>query len=243
MPRPGILITVFVVSFAAFAVWSMPAQLLLPHLPQPRLAGAAPQFDQARGRVWDGSVRWRWRERGGRLSWELDWRGLLPGAAVSLTGRDLDLAGWVGGLAGHLRLTGWRLDLPVAWIARFFERGDAGGRVTGRLRRLDWRDGKIAALRGRLRWSGGAVRWSPDGRAEVPPLEGRLFMQDGSARAEVTAPEGQRLASARAADGQLRLRVYRAWPILLGVSSGGSASDVVFEVSQPLPGAAAGTGQ
>lgn len=243
MPRLRTLISVFLVSFAGFALWSMSARVLLPHLPQPRLADGPVQFDQARGRIWDGSLRWRWHERAGRLDWNLDWRGLSPGVQLSLTGRGLDIAGWLGGGPGQLRLTDWRLDLPVSLIGRFVERGSAGGRVTGRLRQLVWRDGAIDALSGQLRWSGGHVRWPPDGQADLPPLEGRLFRQAGKARAEVTDPDGRRLASARLVDGQLRLRVYRAWPMLLGVSQGGSASDVVFEVSRPLPGAGQGSGQ
>lgn len=236
MPRPLVLITVFVVSFLGFAISGVPAEVATSRVSGVELAGAPLQLLRARGSVWDGAARWRWRERSGRLDWAVDWRGLTPGLELALTGRDLELTGWLGGGSSRLRARGWELDLPVALIARQVERGGAEGRLTGQLQELDWRDGQVRALEGELRWSGGRVRWQPDGNAELPPLDGRLYMADAAARAEVTDPDGQQLADARVQAGEMQLRVYRAWPMLLGVSSGGQASDVVLEVSRPLFG-------
>ncbi len=236
MPRPLVLITVFVVTFFGFAIAGMPAQVATSRVSDMRLAGAPVQLLRAQGSVWDGAARWRWRERSGRLDWALDWRGLTPGLQLSLTGRELNLAGWLGGGWSRLWARNWDLALPVALIARQVDRGGAEGRLTGQLRELDWRDGRVRALEGTLRWSGGAVRWPPDGSARLPALDGRLFMAEDAARAEVTDPDGQRLADARLRGGELNLRVYRAWPMLLGVSSGGQASDVVLEVSRPFLG-------
>ena len=236
MPRPLVLITVFVVSFLGFAIAGMPAQVATSRVSGMQMAGAPLQLLRAHGSVWDGVARWRWRERSGRLDWALDWRGLTPGLRLSLTGRNLSLAGWLGGGTSRLWARNWDLELPVALIARQVDRGGAEGRLTGQLRELDWRDGGVRALEGELRWSGGRVRWQPDGNAELPPLDGRLFMADGGARAEVTDPDGERLADARVRGGTITMRVFRAWPMLLGVSSGGQASDVVLEISRPFFG-------
>lgn len=236
MPRPLVLITFFVVSFLGFALWNLPAEVATSRVAGVELAGAPVQLLRPQGRLWDGATRWRWRERSGRLEWALDWRGLTPGLQLSLVGRGLDLAGWLGGGSSRLWARNWNLELPVALIARQVDRGGAEGRLTGQLRELDWHDGQVRALDGELRWSGGVVRWQPDGRAELPPLDGRLFMADSEARAEVTDPDGRRLADALVRGGQINLRVFRAWPMLLGVSSGGQASDVVLEVSRPFFG-------
>lgn len=242
MPRPLILVTVFVVSFLGFGLWSVPAEVLVSRVSGFPLGDARLELDQPRGRLWDGAARWRWRRLTGRVDWDLDWRGLTPGLQLALSGGGIELAGWLGGGSGRVRALDWQLDLPVSLIARHVDRGDAGGRLSGELRELHWRDRQMQALDGELRWSGGTVRWQPDGNADLPPLDGRLFMAEGTPRAEVTDPDGQQLADARIANGEAHLRVYRAWPMLLGVSGGGQASDVVLEVSQPVTGPGGGNG-
>jgi len=234
MPRPLVLITVFVVSFLGFALAGVPAEVATSRVSGMQLAGAPVQLVRARGSVWSGGARWRWRERSGRLDWALNWQGLTPGLQLSLAGRELNLAGWLGGGPSRLWALDWDLEVPVGLIARQVDRGGAEGQLTGQLRELDWQQGQIRALAGKLRWSGGRVHWPPDGSAQLPPLDGRLFIADGGARAEVTDPDGRRLADARVRGDKINLRVFRAWPMLLGVSSGGQASDTVLEVSRPF---------
>jgi general secretion pathway protein N len=235
MPRPLVLVTVFVVSFLGFALWQVPASVATARVAELELAGAPVELRQPQGRIWAGAARGRGRPRAGRLEWALDWQGFTPGLALALTGSQLNLEGWLGAGPARVWARSWDIEVPVALIARGVERGSAEGYLTGQLRELDWRDQQIRALQGELRWSGGRVSWRPDGGAEIPPLDGRLYMADETARAEVTDPDGQRLADLRVRDGELNLLVYRAWPMLLGVSSGGQGSDVVFEVSRPLP--------
>lgn len=235
MPRPLVLITVFVVSFLGFGLWQVPAGVVTARVAGVELAGAPVQLVQPQGRLWQGTARWRWRQRSGRLDWALDWQGLTPGLRLSLGGSKLNLEGWLGGGPSRLWARGWDLELPVALIARGVDRGSAEGQLTGQLRELDWQDQQIRALDGELRWSGGRVSWRPDGSADLPPLDGRLYMAEEAARAEVTDADERRLADVRVRGGELNLRVYRAWPMLLGVSSGGQSSDVVFEVSRPFP--------
>ncbi len=235
MPRPLVLITVFVVSFLGFGLWQVPAGVATARVAGVELAGAPVQLFQPQGRLWQGTARWRWRQRSGRLDWTLEWQGLTPGLRLSLGGSKLNLEGWLGGGPSRLWARGWDFELPVALIARGVDRGSAEGQLTGQVRELDWQDQQIRALDGELRWSGGRVSWRPDASADVPPLDGRLYMAEEAARVEVTDPDERRLAEARVRGGELNLRVYRAWPMLLGVSSGGQSSDVVFEVSRPFP--------
>ena len=51
---------------------------------------------------------------------------------------------------------------------------------------------------------------------------------------QVVDPDGERLMHARISEGRFHLEVMRAWPLLLGVSQGGSPDDVVFQMSQPF---------
>lgn len=236
MPRPLLLVSVFLVSFLIWSLWLLPAAPVISKLDGVAVGGAPLQMSQVQGRLWDGSAHWRWQRQNGRLRWDMDWRGLTPGVQLALESGSVALDGWLGGGSGRFSARELTLHMPVAEIARHLEQGSAEGSVSADIRELDWRDDAFHALEGRLKWSGGRVSWEPAGSAEVPPLDGRLFMEGEAARAEVTDPEGQQLAEARIVDGEITFRVFRAWPMLLGVSGGGQASDVVLEVSQPFPG-------
>ena len=95
-------------------------------------------------------------------------------------------------------------------------------------------DDAIQHVQGTLDYSGGTVTWGRNGAADVPPLQGRLSMEDQVPSLQVTDPEGERLVQARINEGRFHLEVMRAWPLLLGVSQGGSPDDVVFQMSQPF---------
>lgn len=236
MPRPLLLVSVFLVSFLVWSLWLLPAAPVVSKLDGLRVGDAPLQLSQVQGRLWEGSAHWRWQRQDGRLRWDLDWRGLTPGVLLALESGSVALDGWLGGGPGRVSARDFTLEMPVAEIARHLEQGSAEGTVSADIRELDWRGDAFHALEGRLKWTGGRVSWKPDGSAEIPPLDGRLFMEGKAARGEVTDLEGQQLAEARIVDGEITFRVFRAWPMLLGVSGGGQASDVVLEVSQPFPG-------
>lgn len=234
MPRLSVLISVFLVSLLGWSLWLLPAAPVIHALGQPRLAGAPLLLSDAGGSVWDGQVSWRWQRQHGRVSWRVDWHGLTPGLYLKAQGGDGSLSGWFGVWPGRLEAGDVKLDVAVAPIAALIPRGGADGRVSGDISRCVWQDNSITALAGKLRYSGGGINWGNNGHATVPALDGRLFMKDGGAHGQVTGPKQRVLADASLKQGQLHLRVFRAWPMLLGVSQGGAAGDVVFQVSRPL---------
>ena len=234
MPRPLTLIGVFVISLLVFGLWQLPAQPFVRHLDGLVLGGAPLQVSSIRGRVWQGEARWRWQAYRGDVRWETRWRGLLPGVQLDLAGGGVELDGWIGGTPRAATVRQLNLRLPLAEISRDMPEGRADGVVTGQVAMLRLaRNGEVS-VEGNLRYGGGQVTWPPDGNARVPPLEGRLFTEQNVARLEITDPNGTRLVDGDVAAGEASLRVYRAWPRLLGVSQGGSDDDVVFQVSQAI---------
>lgn len=215
-----------------------PATLLVDRLGALPLGPGKLQLSNPAGRIWSGQADWRWQRLAGELSWSLDWRGLTPGLSLDLRedGDRLRIAGWFSPGYGNPQVRDLAMEVPVELIAEEIPHGSGDGTVSGRISEVVWAGDGFSALSGELRYSGGQVRWGSDGSAQVPPLDGRLYMEDSEAMAVVTGPEGQRMAEARLAGDQLHFRVYRAWPALLGESRGGSPDDVVFEVTRPLPG-------
>ena len=235
MPRLLTLTGVFIASLMIFLVWLMPAQPLVQKLDGVMLGDAPLQLSQVRGRIWQGEARWRWQHYRGDLRWKTRWRGLSPGLLVDVAGGGLELDGWAGVSPGALTVRDIALRVPLAEISRDMPEGQVDGTLTGNIEQLRWhrRSGDVFAS-GTLRYGGGQVSWPPDGNAKVPPLEGRLYTEDNVARVEITDPQGVRLVDGDVGNGEAVLRVYRAWPRLLGVSQGGSDSDVVFQVSEQL---------
>ena len=92
----------------------------------------------------------------------------------------------------------------------------------------------MTEARATLQYGGGTVTWGRSGSAVVPVLQGRVSMEGEDPVLEVTSPEGRQLMNARLSEGRFQLEVFRAWPILLGVSQGGQPDDVVFQMSQPF---------
>ena len=234
MPRPLALIGVFVASLLVFIVWNMPAAPFVRHLDGQMIGDAPLQVSQIRGRLWDGEARWRWQRYRGELQWETRWRGLTPGVELDLAGSGLEVRGWAGASPRAVSARDLSLRVPLAEISRDMPEGRIDGVLTGQVSHLRLaRSGDVFA-QGQLYYAGGEVSWPPDGNATVPPLEGRLFTEDNVARLEVTDPQGTRLVDGQVNAGEAALRVYRAWPRLLGVSQGGQDSDVVFQVTQSL---------
>lgn len=238
MPRKLTLALVFVACLLLFLVVLMPAAVLVERVPQLRPGGVSLVLENARGRWWNGQVDWRWQQQQGTLGWMLDFRGLTPGLDVSLrttAGSDLRLAGWLGGSgAQNWRLLQVRASVPVSLVAELIPQGGADGRADASIMEFAVQDGRVTEARATLQYGGGTVTWGRSGSAVVPVLQGRVSMEGEDPVLEVTSPEGRQLMNARLSEGRFQLEVFRAWPILLGVSQGGQPDDVVFQMSQPF---------
>jgi general secretion pathway protein N len=224
-----------VVSVLVWLVWLMPAQPLVSRLHGVMLGNAPLELSRIEGRIWQGSARWRWQRHAGSLRWQTRWQGLTPGIQLQLQG-DLLLSGWFGGRPGRLVIRELDVAVPVAPFVAPMPNVTAEGAVSLRGLSLDWNGRQLTGANGLLGYSGGEVSWAPGQSAVLPPLTGALRQDGGAAIAEARSPEGALLAEARVENEMALLRVYRAWPALLGVSQGGSPADVVFETSQPLGG-------
>ena len=238
MPRKWILALVFVVSLIVFLVMLMPAAVLVERVPVLRPGGAPLILESPRGPWWNAQVNWRWQQLEGVLDWELDWHGLTPGmnlAARTSSGDDARLSGWLGGSGEqNWSVEQLRLALPVALVAERIPQGNADGRADATIMALAVSDGQIEEVRATLQYSGGTVTWGNNGSATVPVLQGKVSMDASVPTLVVTDPDGTLLMNASLAEGRFQLAVMRAWPQLLGVSQGGSADDVVFQMSQPF---------
>lgn len=237
MPRTLTLALVFIASLLLFLIVGMPAAVVVARVPAVHLAGAPLTLSEPRGRWWQGQARWHWKQLQGALAWTLDWHGLVPGAQLSLRsdpGQQAALSGWLGADWGDWLVKQARLSLPVALVAEPIPQGGADGRVDAVLMTLQIADNTIRQLQGTLDYSGGTVTWGNNGAATVPELQGRLSMEGEVPTLQVVDPDGERLMHARISEGRFHLKVMRAWPLLLGVSQGGSPEDVVFQMSQPF---------
>jgi general secretion pathway protein N len=235
MPRPLTLIALFLVCVLFFLIRALPAAPFLQKADGLMLAGQPLALQQIHGRIWEGDARWRWGRWRGEANWSTDWRGLLPGLTLDVTGHGMHARGWVGATPGSVRVNDLALQVPLAEISRDMAAGQADGTVTAQVDYLRmYREGRVE-VEGTLRYGGGQVTWK-DGGSSVPPLDGRLFTEHNVAWLKVTDPQQTLLLDASVEQGEAAVRVYRSWPRLLGVSQGGADDDVVFQVSQPLGG-------
>lgn len=239
MPRKWILGLSFVLSLVVFLTLLMPAAVVLERMPALRIGGAPLALSAPRGPWWQGQCQWRWQQLQGDLQWDLDWHGLVPGLQLSLQSRpglhgDAKLSGWLGADWGDWHLEQARFSIPVALVAEHVPQGQADGRVDGTILSLKIAEQAILDAQGTAQYSGGLVTWGRNGSAKVPALDGRLSMESGVPTLQVVDPQGTELVVARIADERFQLQVLRAWPMLLGVSEGGEADDVVFQMSQPF---------
>ncbi|MCK0155260.1 type II secretion system protein N [Alcanivorax sp. S6407] len=238
MPRKWILALLFVVSLIVFLVVLMPAAVLVERVPALRPGGAPLVLQSARGPWWQGQVDWRWQQLQGVLDWQLDWHGLTPGLNISArtrSGEDARISGWLGGTGQQdWSVEQLRVALPVALVAARIPQGNADGRVDATIMSLAVSSGQIEDARATLQYSGGTVTWGRNGSSSVPVLQGKVSMEGAVPSLLVTDPQGQPLMNASLAEGRFQVAVLRAWPQLLGVSQGGSADDVVFQMSQPF---------
>ena len=225
------LVLVFLVVFCATLIAGIPASLLTSRIPSVPLAGAPLFLGAASGTVWDGAVPWRWRQLNGELDWSLDFRGLTPGVAWSLNGA-MNARGWVGGGPDSPQLGISEGRIPASLI-QYVSPFQAEGALAIEGLRLAVADRRLVDAAGELRYSGGVAGWK-SGETQVPALVARIEEQPQGAIARVTDPSDTLLMEAGTEGERAFVRVYRAWPALLGVSKGGQPTDVVFESSQPI---------
>lgn len=231
--KPVWWLAVLLLSVLVWVVWLIPAKPLLEPVDGTMLGQAPLRVARVDGRLWDGSARWQWQRLGGTLRWQMDWRGPVPGVEFSVTG-DIVASGWVGAGVSGLDLRNVDAAAPLAPFIAGMPNISAEGTVSVRGVSLEWTDSGPADAQGKLDYTGGYVSWAAGQGATLPPLQG-ILRQDGEmALVEVYSPEQVLLADGALQRDNARLRVYRAWPALLGFSQGGSASDVVFETSQQL---------
>jgi len=232
--KPAWWLAVLLLMALVWGVWLMPARLFLERLDGVALGPAELQISRIDGRIWQGSARWQWQQLSGALRWQTDWRGLTPGVALNLSG-DIVASGWLGSsVGGDMDARNIDLAVPLAPFVAGLPNITASGVVSVRGLSLKWTDAGPVAAEGNLAYNGGDVSWAPGQGATLPPLQGTLLQDGEAALAQVYSPEGTLLADARLDREYAQLRVYRAWPALLGASQGGNLSDVVFETSQQL---------
>lgn len=235
LPRPGLLLTVFILSLLCWVIYYLPARVLVARLPALHAGGAPLQLDQANGSVWQAEAAWHWRGHDGQVSWKLRWHGLTPGVDVKVNGSGLDVAGWIAGNSHRLQLDGLRLTLPLALVLDGQRDVAADGVVSGRIASLLWQEGRIDALKGQLHYTGGNGRWRRQS-AVLPVMDAQLSMTGKLAQVKVTDANRVQLASVSVdAKQQLQLQVYRAFADAVGMSEGkGNSQDVILKLTQPL---------
>ncbi|MCG8394460.1 MAG: type II secretion system protein N [Pseudomonadales bacterium] len=187
------------------------------------------------GLWWNGQGQAQWEGQSMDVSWRLDWRGLTPGLQLSLKSGQVSATGWAGADWGDWELAQWQVSIPVNLLNSLFPRGKADGRLDIGLSRLALAGSEIRAVDATLNYGGGTVDMGPGMARDVPPIQGVLAMQDGIPMLSVTGPDKQSLAKANLKGKTLTVEIFRALPLLLEMSEGGNASDVVFSTHQDLP--------
>jgi general secretion pathway protein N len=216
-----------------WGVWLMPASPVLSRVDGVMLGSAPLQLARVEGRLWQGAARWRWQGMSGILRWRWERRGLTPGLRLDGSG-DVLMSGWLGVSPRAVSLMEMNLAVPVAPFVVAMPNIQAEGSVSARDLTLRWNGQQAYGVSGRLGYTGGNLSWARGQSAQLPVLTGVLQQEGQAATLDVLSPEGTLLAQGRIENKVAVLRVYRAWPALLGVSQGGNPGDVVFEASQPL---------
>ncbi len=231
--RPGLWLAALLLAVLVWALVMLPARPVLAPLNGMQLGSATLQLSRIEGRLWQGSARWQWLDLSGSLRWDTSWRGMSFGADLMVSG-DIVATGWAGAAPGGFALNGMDIVVPVALLVQGMPNVSAEGTATARGLTLQWQDGAPAGAEAQLSYSGGRISWAEGQGADVPVLTGSLRQEGEAAVFEARSPDSALLADGQLTNETVRLRVYRAWPALLGMSQGGSPADVVFETSQQL---------
>lgn len=232
-------------AFAAFALWRVPATVLIPVAE--RLDGVA--LTEVAGTLWRGEAGLTVHgEDLGRLAWRFAPGKLLDGAvgaAWRLRNPDVRLLGDAAVAPGGFRLTAaGRVDAAAFNRALGKYHIRLGGElvVDDWLLERDWRDAAWV-VDGALRWSGGRTNYRLSGLSrdvDFPPLFGTLETADGEPRLAVSlwpAPDVAPVLLARLdAQGWLHISVTRRFTRLAGNPwpGAGDDEDVVVTVAERL---------
>lgn len=234
MPRKLWLALVFLISLTGWLLWLAPASLLTASLDGVTVGNAPLRLSAPQGSIWQGSAGWRWRELAGNLSWDMDWRGLVPGVQLGLAG-GIEARGWLGGRPDDAALRDFSGTLGGAVLSRLLPKLQLEGTVSARGLSLSYSDKRVRDVAGRIAYTGGEASWARQSPVQVPPLTGELESTQEGFEVVVRTPRGQDPLALAAIQGNVgSLKVYRAWAAALGLSRGGAPGDVVFETSLPL---------
>lgn len=226
------LILAFCVAFLFFVISMAPARLLIDRVPVISLPGGQLALSQPSGTVWRGAADWRWRHLQGQMAWTLGFGSLSPALDITLTGGlgfDGQLSGWS---VQSLAVTIDDAEVPASLIEHVSP-FKAAGLVKADAIALRMEEGLLVSAQGELNYSGGEASW-PQGSKALPPLQAQLKTLEDGVQAQVFDDTKVLMMQASLQGNNGRVQVYRAWPMLLGVSKGGNPEDVVFETSSPV---------
>ncbi len=223
---------VFMTSFLFFFIVLTPAGIVTAYLPSAD-KDSSPR-PELYGLWWHGKGVFDIENQKLSIRWELDWQGLVPGLSLVIGSGDVEASGWVGADWGEWRLADWEARLPAEVINSFLPQGKASGMMAITLDELHLANNTITAASGLIRFDGGQVSLGEGMELTVPPIHGTLAMDKDSPVLAVSGPEEQPLATARLSGKTLSLQVFRAFPLLLEMSEGGDASEVVFSTQHDI---------
>lgn len=237
IPRAGLLLVVFLLSLLFWAVWYLPARVLVTRLPVIEVAGAPLVWTHPAGTVWHGQTGWQWRGYNGVLAWGLKFHGLMPGVDLDIAGGDLRAAGWLTAGKHHLSLSQWRLNLPLDLMLAANPGVVASGSISGRLDTLVYASGAVTDLKGQLSYPGGAGHWQQQA-GNLPAMQGILSMEGATVLLKVNNSQGLLLARATLDPQALgKVEIYRRLAEDMNLSEGkGSSQDAIFRASQSVSG-------
>lgn len=218
---------------------------------EPQLQGSPVQISQVRGSLWAGRMQVNVPELAvlGNIQgqWQLELLPLLGGKAklkLNLEGQDLRLKLPVSLSASTAKIEGGEGFLQLEALNSLLQqqRGSAQGQVE--LQQLEstilWRAQSIQNLAGRLTYTGGEISLLVDGNpvnAEMPPLVGRLGMEQERAVVDILTLENASLLQGYLQpDGWAGLSLKRRFLDVIGQQwpAKAEADTVIFEVSQKV---------
>ena len=233
MPSRLGLAMLFLASLLIFSVYLFPASLLLSRLDGVAVAGAPLRLQSITGTLWHGQAQWQWRQLSGGGSWRTDWRGVMPGVELAVSG-PLSLQAWVGGTGSSLALEQASLSVSGQTLTLVEPRLRLAGTIDARELSVHFSDKAITEAAGQLAYTGGEASWAGQKSVVVPPLSGRIAPAPEGASLTISDQDGQLMAAGAVRGNLGEFKVFRAWAAEFGMSQGGNMDDVIFETSLPL---------
>jgi len=236
MRHTWLLLLTFVAALLFWAVWYLPASVVAGYaVPRLNEQGIAIELDRVQGTSWNGSADWRWQNWQGNVSWRLAWQGIKPALDLTLNSGEATLSGLVSGGSRSFDVRDGRFSAPLPMFLAGQSELSVAGVVSGRITQVQWADGQVKALDGRLFYEGGAGRWQQQS-AQLPALFARLYLQQDMAIADILDEADTALAKVTLDKGGMgRVEVYRTFAKAVGQSQGsGRDDDVIFKIGQKL---------